>query len=275
MCIYRSGRAALGSNDPHSAQGPLTYDNDAHVITQGLGWNQNVFPRGVLCDRCNSYFGNTLEPALIMHPGLAADMQRLGVPGRDAVPRQAIANWLREQDGSYGAPFMSPEAGGLYNGVPLIVIKGLMDRRFDHLRFRRGLHMLAFNVLAHLHVSGQAPEPFFDPEDSRYDQLRKYIRAPRSPGEAWPFVERYDPPPAGGQTAVHLFPPSQALVGRIRAFSYEFYVDLLNTGNLLAWTETQGLDRVRLVRPDEEYPACSRDNEVPPRRRGWLGFKNG
>jgi len=264
MCIY-----------PHSARGALTYDNKAHIITQGLGWNQNTFPPGVLCDRCNSYFGHTLEPALIMHPGLAADMQRLGVPGKDGIPRQAIANWVRKDDGSYGAPFMSPEAGGLYNGEPLIVTKGLMDGRFDQLRFRRGLHMLAFHVLAHLHLSRQVPDPFFDPKHSRYNQVRTYIRAPKSLREGWPFVERFDPPPSGGQMAVHLFPPDHGLVGRIRAFRYEFYVDLLNTGNLLAWTWKQGLDKVRLIDADYEYPACNREKEVPPEKSGWLGFRNG
>lgn len=276
MCIYRSEGLLVASNNPHPAGRPVTYNSDAHVITQGLGQNRNTFPRGIICDDCNSYFGSTLEPALLRHPTLASDMHRLNVPGKAGTLRPILGNWRRSSDGSYWVPMAPPENGGEHLGKPLVIMLPILDPQFDQFRFRRGLHMLAFNVLSHLHASGQVTDPFYNPRDPRYDAVRTYIRAPKSPREAWPFVERYDPPPGGGQTAVHVFPRSDhGLIGRIRAFSFEFYVDLLNTGKLLRWIEAQGLDGTTLVPPGTRYPASPTMKEVLPEKRWWLRLSDG
>lgn len=275
MCIYHSDRTASTSNNPHPADRPLTYATNAHVITQGLGQNSNTFPPGVLCDDCNTYLGNTLEPALIRHPTLASDMQRLGVPGKDGGPRPIIGNWRRSSDASYWVPMAPPEHRGEHLGHPHVVILPILDPSFDQLRFRRGLHMVAFNVLAFVHASGQAPDPVYDPRDPRYDAVRTYIRAPRRPNEAWPFVERYAPPTVGGNVEVHLFSSGPALIGRIRTYSFEFYVDLLNTGSLLTWTEAQGVAPTRLIAPGERYPASPTMEEVPPEKQWWLRLSDG
>jgi hypothetical protein len=271
MCIYHSPTSARASNNSHPAGRPLTYRTAAHVIPQGLGQNANVFPPGIVCDGCNPYFGRTLEPALIRHPTLAYDMLRLDVPGRDGAPRQILGNWERTGDGGVLVPMAPPQDHGRDRGRPNVGLLPILDPRFDQLEFRRGLHLLAFNVLGFLRATGRAQSPALDPMDARFDPVRRYIREAR-PTEAWTFLERYDRPRVGGNVAVHLFDWGGVIIGRIRAFSFEFYVDLLNTGNLLAWAETQGVSRVRLIPPGARFPASPTMDEVPQDHRWWLLF---
>lgn len=135
--------------------------------------------------------------------------------------------------------------------------------------------MLAFNVLAFLHSMGRAPSPAYDPRNPSYDLVRRYIRAPKRPTEAWPFLERYDPPKSGGKVEVHVFDWGGVMIGRIRAYSFEFYVDLMNTGNLLTWAESQGIERTRFIAPGARYPASPTVEEVPPEERWWLRLSDG
>ncbi len=110
----------------------------------------------------------------------------------------------------------------------------------------------------------------YDPRNPKYDAVRRYIREPRDPKEAWPFVERYDPPRAGGRMAVDILASELGLFGRIRAYKMEFYVDLLNSGNLEAWAQLEGLASPRFIAPGVRYPASPTEEEVPPEDRGWL-----
>jgi hypothetical protein len=150
----------------------------------------------------------------------------------------------------------------------------ILDPKFDQLEFRRGLHMLAFNGLAFQHASAGATDPAHDPLDTRYDPVRRYIRE-GGITEAWPFLERYDRPPVGGEVEVHLLDWGGVMIGRIRAYSFEFYVDLLNTGGLLAWAEAQGVAPIRPVPPGLRYPASPTMDEVLPEDRWWLRMGNG
>lgn len=276
MCIFRSTTATPGSNGPHSAERPLTYDCDAHVITQGLGQNEDIFPPGVVCDRCNKYFGDKIESALIRHPTLAHDMQRLGVPGRDGGPREILGNWRRDPDGAVLVPMAPPQNWRQRSERVDVGLLPILDPAFDQLRFRRGLHLLAFSKLAHMYVTGRAPaEPSWDPRDARYDAVRTYIRAPKRHTEAWPFLERYVPPAVVGNVGVDVFIRYGVVIGRIRAYSLEFYVDLMNTGGLLAFAEVEGITPVTLIEPSVRYPASPTMEEVPPDSRWWLRFFGG
>ena len=276
MCIYQSPIPSAASNTTHPYGRPLTYYTVAHVIPQGLGYNRNTFPAGVLCDRCNKYFGRKLEPALIMHPTLAYDMQRLSVPGKDGGPRPILGNWERASDGSVLVPMAPPQDWGQHRGAPHIGLLPILDPNFDQLLFRRALHLLAFNVLAFLHGTRQAPgDAAYDPRDARYSAVRTYIRAPRRRTDAWPFLERYDRPAVGGKVEVHLSNWDGVLIGRIRAYSFEFYVDLMNTGRLLAFAGAEGIRPVRLIPEGTRFPASPTMQEVPPENRWWLRLSDG
>jgi hypothetical protein len=274
MCIYRLSDSSSASNDPHRAGRVLTYDTKAHVVTQGLGRNKNVFPSGVVCDDCNRYFGRTLEPALIRHPTLAYDMQRLGVPGKDGGPRTILGNYRRDSAGAVLVPMVPPQDWRQRGEGVDIGLLPILAPEFNQLEFRRGLHLLAFNVLALLHATGQVSDPIYDPRHPRYDAVRRYIR-PRGRTEAWLFLERYDPPAVGGKVGYELLDAGGMIIGKIRAYSFEFYVDLTNTGNLASWAEEQGITPIRPIPPDVRYPASPTMYEVPPESRWWLCFDNG
>jgi hypothetical protein len=88
-------------------------------------------------------------------------------------------------------------------------------------------------------------------------------------------LERYDPPAVVGNVAVDLSSWNGVLIGRIRAYSFEFYVDLMNSGDLLAFAEAERITPVRLIEPGVRYPASPTMDEVPANRRWWLCFFNG
>ena len=274
MCIYYAAASPRPCINSHPATRPLTYQTDAHVRPQGLGQHANIFPPGVVCDGCNFYFGRTLEPALLRHPTLAYDMLRLGVPGRDGGPRHILGNWQRTEDGGELVPMAPPQNHGLHRGRPNVGLLPILDPKFDQLEFRRGLHMLAFNALAFQHAADGATDSAHDPLDTRYDPVRRYIRE-GGRTEAWLFLERYDRPPMGGNVEVRLLAWDGVLGGRIRAYSFEFYVDLMNTGGLLAFAEAGGITPVRLIEPGVRYPASPTMEEVPTNSRWWLRFYNG
>ncbi|HEX7335723.1 MAG TPA: hypothetical protein VF252_00840 [Gemmatimonadales bacterium] len=170
---------------------------------------------------------------------------------------------------------MAPPQDWREQGDAPVGLLPILDPSFDQVRFRRALHLLAFNRLAQMHVTVQAPaEPLWDPGDVRYDAVRTYIRGRRQT-EPWPFLERYDPPAVLGNVAVDLSSWNGVLIGRIRAYSFEFYVDLMNTGGLLAFAEAEGITQGRLIEPGVRYPASPTMEEVPANSRWWLRFFNG
>jgi hypothetical protein len=71
---------------------------------------------------------------------------------------------------------------------------------------------------------------------------------------------------------MHLFNCDGLIIRRIRAFSFEFYVDLMNTGMLLPWAEAQGIRPLRLVAPGVRHPASPTEDEVPAEERWQLRF---
>ena len=46
-----------------------TFTSESHVLPECVGnERQQVLPRGIVCDKCNQYFGNKVEPTLIDDP---------------------------------------------------------------------------------------------------------------------------------------------------------------------------------------------------------------
>jgi hypothetical protein len=39
-----------------------------HIIPESLGNKNNILPKGVVCDSCNSYFGSKIEKAVLEMP---------------------------------------------------------------------------------------------------------------------------------------------------------------------------------------------------------------
>jgi hypothetical protein len=65
-------------------------------------------------------------------------------------------------------------------------------------------------------------------------------------------------------------PDEFGLVARVGMFNHDFYVDLLNTGNLGHWILAAELERADFVDPGAIYPASPTVEAVPPQKRGRL-----
>jgi hypothetical protein len=51
------------------APSSTTFNSESHVLPECLGNEyQQVLPKGIVCDKCNNYFGTKLEPKLIDEP---------------------------------------------------------------------------------------------------------------------------------------------------------------------------------------------------------------
>jgi hypothetical protein len=245
MCIYRCIDPALARRDPHKNT-PEEFTQTAHVFPEAVISNQMTFPAGFLCDACNRSFGQNLEPHLAYHPGIASDIQEMDVTGKNGL-RQRVANIERDAlGGALTVPVVSPQLDGTFRGRPVLKIVYVQDPRFDAARFRRAIHMIAFNRGAFAFGVEAASDPV-------YDDLRRYVRWPRVADEEWPFAEVYDRANRNccdvGIEAISEF----GQIATIRIFSYLFYVDLLNKGQLRSWLEARRVDGARLVEPGERY----------------------
>jgi hypothetical protein len=239
MCIYcrSDGSAARGL---------------PHVFPEAVVQNEMVLPRGVICDPCNFYL-RKLDEALARHPAVAYAVQQLGLPGKRGKPRDRVANIDRDhEDASFAVDIGPLEIERHEDGNPIVVVKPMLDVEFDLLRFRRALHLVAFNYLAREHGAALALE-------DKFDEVRRYVRRPH-PRQAWPFVVRYRPGSVIREIRLGLYVPDEfGLVAMIGMFNHDFYVDLLNTGNLGHWILAAEIEPAEFVGPGAIYPASPRN----------------
>jgi hypothetical protein len=204
-----------------------------------------------------------LDEALARHPAVAYAVQRLGLPGKRGRPRRRVANIDRDPSDGFSQVDIGPLEVAEEDGKKVVLIKPILDPRFDLRRFRRALHMVALNYLAHQHGAARAL-------DSQFDAVRSYIRGTRR-GQAWPFLVCYRPGPVLKEIRFGLYEPDEfGLVAHVGMFNHDFYVDLLNTGNLGHWSLAAELTSAQFVRPEDIYPASPRAEAVPLRKRGRL-----
>jgi hypothetical protein len=212
-CIYCT-RATTGS------------EGRAHAIPEALIQNDCVLPLGAVCGPCNNYLSE-LDSALIRHPLIGLAIQVIGTPGKTGRPRKKLSEIERE-------PADDPEAlvrGGaiVYTnevdaaGKGRVVASFRPDPSFDMLKFRRGLHYLAFNALAMIDGVEVAL-------DRRWDRLRNYIRRP-TPKQSRPFVQ-FIPDPGDMPPHVTVTPGERgaAEIFLIHIFGSVFAVELTESG---------------------------------------------
>jgi hypothetical protein len=178
-----------------------------------------------VCDSCNNYLGR-LDQAVASHPFIAFAIQSLALPGKTNRPRSRVGNVsVDAQPAFITIPCSAPEWVRTSDGGRECRMIPLIDRSFDMLRFRRGIHHIAFNFMAwHAGVDRMY--------ESDFDQARSYIRRP-TPKQSWGI----------GQYVIDILRPTAHLFGGVyssakdeyvglRVFSTAFFVDLFNTGGL-------------------------------------------
>lgn len=99
--------------------------------------------------------------------------------------------------------------------------------QYSDLRFRRGLHRIAFNYLAWK----LGPEALLD---AHSDNARRYIRRARR-GEVWPYVQRLCPEFDGPRGLRLSLLPGEGHRIRFQCFYDGFYVSLSSPATLHAW----------------------------------------
>ena len=201
----------------------------AHIFPEGLKPGGPALKPGIVCDKCNHYFGANLESVLLSHPHIALPLQLMGVPGKKGKARKKLSVYEREvePDADVTFPIAPPKISYDEFGVRSWTLQPLIDKNFDMDCFRRALYHIGFNlVVAHRGLEAAREE--------RYAPLRKYVRRPLL-GERWPFLQITTPPSRSLRTSVGA--RAVPLEGRellaIAIFNTTFCIDLLNSGCLL------------------------------------------
>jgi hypothetical protein len=198
----------------------------AHVAPQALLPNDLLLPMGAECDSCNEYAGQ-LETAFIHHNRIWTILMVAGIPGKKGKPRKRLGNLTRDGD----KLTFDRRAVVKVTSTPTSVDVEFRDPpEFDDLKFRRGLHHLAFNYLARKKGVDFAHQ-------ARFDAVRRYVRRAK-PREAWPYAQvMYPDWPPNKNLRLTLMEEAPGYTVRFISFLDEFYVDLLNTGELHTWAE--------------------------------------
>lgn len=171
-CIWCLGK------EPNSS-----FTSVSHILPECVGNDrQQTLPKGVVCDKCNNFFGQKIEPALLQDPifHVLAVALRFKHPGKNKLFRQRIFD---EQHPAIGGEHQTIKLNATVSNKNLTLdidyrTKGRMSRSYEirDLAFiSRAVHKIAFESLAdEILVKGQLKE--VDIFDSRFEHIRQWAR---------------------------------------------------------------------------------------------------
>jgi hypothetical protein len=181
-------------------QDSSTSKTTEHIIPEALGNKEHIFPRGVVCDNCNTYFGLKVEKPLLDSDYFRQARSRNliynkenRVPSINGVllPGFIPIEMMWDKEGHSIFPTRERDISKLLNVLHQIqegeLIVPILERPDEHL-MSRFLAKTALEILASrfLTVPGGLNEVIENPE---LDQLRRYARLGR-PTKFWPFNTR-------------------------------------------------------------------------------------
>lgn len=231
-------------------------EGEAHVIPEAIMKNDGVLPRGSVCNSCNNYLGQ-LDVALCAHPLISLAIQSFGLPGKKGKARAKLGNVDRKVD-PYGITIPCAEPEPIFDDAGRRIgfsVTPLFDKTFDFSKFRRALHHVGFNLTASL----KGVHAMYA---STYDQARNYVRFPKK-GESWPFgqyvvsLEDIDKVMFGG-----LFQSEVDEYVGLRLFQVAFFVDLMNSGGLKRFLDTEQPAGTDFIDTDFTPPRIEKDKRV-------------
>lgn len=221
----------------------------AHIFPEALHANDEVLPRGSVCDSRNQYLGRRLDENLIRYPSIALAIQFLAAPGKSGKSRKLIGSIEREIPGDVEALLRTftekPTIVTAAAGSRRAIVQLKSDPQFRMPRFRRALHHVAFNVIAKM----EGPEHMLS---EHWDAARNYIRSPKNETESWGFAQltpSMDSIPRAVQ-GVRWECGRRELVS-LQLFQSMFVVDLMNTGDLETLAREQDAD---FIGPAQQEP---------------------
>lgn len=211
----------------------VTESDESHVLPECFGNDgAQIIPEGVICKKCNNYFGSKIEPSLIDDPMLHA----IAVATRviDPGDGNAFRDLLFDHEHPATAPVVREINLDLKianNTIELDVdyrITGKIKKEYNRrsvAKVSRAIHKISFEsfVLQHLQNEGRAGEenPFYP----KFDHLKKWTREGQPRHKVRPFVRM----PAkqvdtGWDVAFYQF--GNDLAGQLRFFGDWFAVSL-------------------------------------------------
>jgi hypothetical protein len=208
----------------------------AHVVPEALMANEVVLPVGVECDSCNEHLSD-VESALIHHNRIWLPIILNRVPGKAGRLRKGLGQFeVTYTDGEIHVQANLRDEDIVRRDDGKMEINMSDPPQYDDLKFRRGLFAIGLRYIV-LKLGQQiALEP-------RFDSVRSYVRAPKR-GASWKYVQvPFPDTPIRNQLRIHFVDGAPGLTVRLRSFVDDFYLDVLNTGELAWWAKhTVGMD---------------------------------
>jgi hypothetical protein len=197
----------------------------AHVLPEGIVANRLVLPRGAECDSCNSALG-TIDRELVKHNRIRGPIMVLGIPGKGGHRRRALGGI--ERNHVTGDLAIRPVIKKVTKGDKGWEFEVADDDPVDLPRFRRALHHMALNFLAHQYGVEYCL-------DSAFDGVRNYVRKART-REDWPYVQVMLGDGIRGKLGLYeLVGPGRLFC--FRSFADDFVVDVSGSGQLHGWAK--------------------------------------
>lgn len=184
------GKLCIWCNEP-------SVDSDrSHVVPECFGnQNQQYLAKGIVCRKCNSYFGSKIEPTLIADPIIHA----ICVATRIVDPGDGNAFRDRMFDEEHRP--VKPVDRNLIIDAKLTnkhfdvhisySVSGQMHIEYDKRReskFSRALHKIAFEAYVWQFVSKQLPPDASDPFSECFNHIKQWSRYGQPHGKMRPYV---------------------------------------------------------------------------------------
>jgi hypothetical protein len=176
----------------------------SHVVPKCVGNEQQILPPGVVCRKCNNYYGSKVEPALLDDPQFHVRAVVLGL-----VDPQDMNTFRDRLFEARHAPATTPKRkldlkanihGSTLDLDVAYTIEGRLTRDYSQRQLKllsRAIHKIAFEGLAWtVYVKG-LPEPP-DPFSPAFDPLRAWARRGEPQNSVRPVLRRAGPTISSG-----------------------------------------------------------------------------
>lgn len=179
----------------------VTFNSDSHVLPECTGNKQQILPKGIVCDKCNYYFGTKVERKLINDPifHVIAYCLKLRHPKTKKLLCSRIFNEQNPAvEGEHQAINWAANINTHERTLTLNIdysSKGQIKKSYtdrDLAFLSRAVHKIAFESLAHgVFVEGKFKD--IDLFDSRFYYVREWSRRGAPHNKIRPMLRRQIP----------------------------------------------------------------------------------
>ena len=179
-----------------------TFNSESHVVPECVGNTEQVLPTGFVCDNCNQYFGQKVEPTLLRDPILHVIAVSLRLIDPDDMNEFRDSIFDSEHPPTKGVERKLDWAAEVSTTRTLnldieYTIKGQISKLYTpkNLTFlSRAVHKIAFESLAWgVFVKGTHEYKDVDVFDSRFNYIRKWSRYGEPQNNIRPMLRRQRP----------------------------------------------------------------------------------